>query len=122
MKLQQQIPKRNTVLIPASSDAWQISRGFFFQINPTSSCHIQEEVFLYFIIIGVVKMGEILRNAVENRRSELISKLLYFRVFKKEDQHLYELSLSDLELESKKYDHYMHPHDDMGSIQWVRSK
>ncbi|MFE7063378.1 Fur-regulated basic protein FbpA [Sutcliffiella sp. NPDC057660] len=67
-------------------------------------------------------MGEILKNAVENRRSELISKLLYFRVFKKEDQHLYELSLSDLEQEYKKYDHYMHPHDDMGSIQWVKSK
>jgi hypothetical protein len=69
-----------------------------------------------------MKMGEILRKAVENRRLELISKLLYFRVFKKEDQHLYELSLTDLEQEYNKYDHYQHPHGDMGSIQWVRSK
>lgn len=67
-------------------------------------------------------MGGILRKAVENRRAELISKLLYFRVFKKEDHHLYELSLSDLEQEFKKYNHRLHPHDDMGSIQWGRSK
>jgi hypothetical protein len=69
-----------------------------------------------------MKMGEILRKAVENRRAELISKLLYFRIFKKEDYHLYELTLSDLEQEYNKYDHYLHPHDDMESIQWGRTK
>ncbi len=67
-------------------------------------------------------MGKLLRQAVENRRIELINKLIYFQVFKKEDQHLFELSLTDLENEYKKIQSYVHPHDDMGSIQWVNRK
>jgi Fur-regulated basic protein A len=46
-------------------------------------------------------MENILRNAVQQRRQFLIDKLLKIGVFKKEDRHLYEWTLSDLEEEYK---------------------
>ncbi|MEH7245930.1 Fur-regulated basic protein FbpA [Neobacillus niacini] len=46
-------------------------------------------------------MKNILRNAVQQRRQVLIDKLLKIGVFKKEDRHLYEWTLSDLEEEYK---------------------
>lgn len=46
-------------------------------------------------------MENILRNAVQQRRQYLIDKLLKIGVFKKEDRHLYEWTLSDLEEEYK---------------------
>jgi hypothetical protein len=46
-------------------------------------------------------MKNILRNAVQQRRQYLIDKLLKIGVFKKEDRHLYEWTLSDLEEEYK---------------------
>jgi hypothetical protein len=44
-------------------------------------------------------MKNILRTAVQQRRQFLIDKLLKIGVFKKEDRHLYEWTLSDLEKE-----------------------
>lgn len=44
-------------------------------------------------------MKNILRTAVQQRRQFLIDKLLKIGVFKKEDRHLYEWTLSDLERE-----------------------
>lgn len=44
-------------------------------------------------------MKNILRTAVQQRRQFLIEKLLKIGVFKKEDKHLYEWTLSDLETE-----------------------
>ncbi|MEH6996186.1 Fur-regulated basic protein FbpA [Neobacillus drentensis] len=44
-------------------------------------------------------MKNILRTAVQQRRQYLIDKLLKIGVFKKEDRHLYEWTLSDLEWE-----------------------
>ncbi|MCM3690683.1 Fur-regulated basic protein FbpA [Neobacillus niacini] len=44
-------------------------------------------------------MKNILRTAVQQRRQYLIDKLLKIGVFKKEDRHLYEWTLSDLERE-----------------------
>jgi hypothetical protein len=44
-------------------------------------------------------MKNILRTAVQQRRQFLIDKLLKVGVFKKEDRHLYEWTLSDLEEE-----------------------
>ncbi len=44
-------------------------------------------------------MKNILRTAVQQRRQFLIEKLLKIGVFKKEDRHLYEWTLSDLEKE-----------------------
>jgi hypothetical protein len=44
-------------------------------------------------------MNNVLRNAVQQRRQFLIDKLLKIGVFKKEDRHLYEWTLSDLEKE-----------------------
>lgn len=46
-------------------------------------------------------MKNILRTAVQQRRQFLIDKLLKIGVFKKEDRHLYEWTLSDLEKEYK---------------------
>jgi hypothetical protein len=46
-------------------------------------------------------MKNLLRTAVQQRRQFLIEKLLKVGVFKKEDKHLYEWTLSDLETEYK---------------------
>ncbi|MEH7177627.1 Fur-regulated basic protein FbpA [Neobacillus vireti] len=46
-------------------------------------------------------MKNILRTAVQQRRQMLIDKLLKKGVFKKDDRHLYEWTLSDLEEEYK---------------------
>jgi len=39
-----------------------------------------------------------LREAVYRRKEVLINKLLQFGVFKKDEQHLYELTLSEIEV------------------------
>lgn len=44
-------------------------------------------------------MNNVLRNAVQQRRQFLIDKLIKIGVFKKEDRHLYEWTISDLERE-----------------------
>jgi hypothetical protein len=65
-------------------------------------------------------MGKILRQAVENRRWELINKLIAFGVYKKEEQHLFELSLTDLENEFRNFIGDQHPHSEIESIHWVK--
>lgn len=65
-------------------------------------------------------MGKLLRQAVENRRWKLINKLIAFGIYKKEEQHLYELSLTDLESEFRKFIDDQHPHSEMDSIHWGR--
>lgn len=67
-------------------------------------------------------MGNVLRKAVENRRKKLIDKLIAFKIYKKDDKHLFELSLSELENEYRTLQSYCHPHSDFGSIQWTRKK
>lgn len=67
-------------------------------------------------------MGNILRKAVEDRRKTLIQTLLSFHVYKKEDKHLFELSLSELEREYKKVKSDNHPHSEMSSLQWINKK
>jgi hypothetical protein len=67
-------------------------------------------------------MGEILRNSVENKRKKLIKKLLSYNVYKKEDKHLFELSLTDLESEYRKFKSQSHPHIDIGSIKLTGHK
>jgi hypothetical protein len=57
-------------------------------------------------------MNNVLRNAVQQRRQFLIEKLLKIGVFKKEDRHLYEWTLSDLEEEYK----YLESHTVNGEI------
>jgi hypothetical protein len=46
-------------------------------------------------------MGNLLRQAVQLKRSRLINKLIKSGVYKKNKKHLYELTLSDLEREYK---------------------
>ncbi|MFP7296392.1 Fur-regulated basic protein FbpA [Neobacillus niacini] len=64
-------------------------------------------------------MGKILREAVENRRLELINKLIAFGVYKKEEHHLFELSLTDLENEFKIFIKDHHPHSEVESLHWI---
>lgn len=64
-------------------------------------------------------MGKILRQAVENRRNELINKLIAFHLYKKDDKHLFELSLTELENEYLKAQLHAHPHNETGSIHWI---
>ena len=52
---------------------------------------------------GEIKVDHSLREALENRRSKLINKLIAFKVYKKGDKHLFELTLSELETEYKRF-------------------
>jgi hypothetical protein len=67
-------------------------------------------------------MANALRQTIEKRRAELIHKLLYFKVFQKDVQYLLELPLSDLENEFENIQLQLHPHNNFGSIQWVKNK
>jgi hypothetical protein len=46
-------------------------------------------------------MENILRNAVQQKRKYLIDELIKSGIFKKNNKHLYEMTLSDLEEEYK---------------------
>ncbi|MEH7238533.1 Fur-regulated basic protein FbpA [Bacillus sp. JJ1562] len=48
-------------------------------------------------------MGDILRYAVQLKKKDLINRLIKQGVYKKNNQHLYELTLSELENEYKLY-------------------
>ncbi|MFI8574403.1 Fur-regulated basic protein FbpA [Rossellomorea aquimaris] len=63
-------------------------------------------------------MGEILQEAIHNRRNELINKLIVHNIFKKGDKQLFELTLQELEDEYKYLQKECHPHSDVGSIHW----
>ncbi|MEH7098266.1 Fur-regulated basic protein FbpA [Neobacillus vireti] len=67
-------------------------------------------------------MGNILRDAVENKRKKLIDKLIAFNVYKKEDKHLFELSLTELENEYKAFKSIQHPHCNLGSIKIINKQ
>ncbi|MEH7120650.1 Fur-regulated basic protein FbpA [Neobacillus vireti] len=67
-------------------------------------------------------MGNILREAVENKRKKLIEKLIAFNVYKREDKHLFELSLTELQNEYKAYKSMQHPHCNFGSIKFGNKK
>ncbi|MGJ7923297.1 Fur-regulated basic protein FbpA [Neobacillus sp. LXY-4] len=67
-------------------------------------------------------MSDILRNAVEKRRKKLIEKLIAFNVYKKEDKHLFELSLTELESEYRRFQSQSHPHGDFGSLKMISYK
>ncbi|MEH7388329.1 Fur-regulated basic protein FbpA [Bacillus sp. JJ1521] len=60
----------------------------------------------------------LLRDDVENRRNELIRKLIAINHFKKDGKQLFELSLSELEHEYFKIQSKSHPHTGFGSIRW----
>jgi len=61
-------------------------------------------------------MGEILRKAVEDRRKNLINKLIIFNVYQKDDKLLWNLTLSELEYEFKRLHSQSHPHCNIGAI------
>ncbi|ALC91598.1 hypothetical protein AM500_18765 [Bacillus sp. FJAT-18017] len=62
-------------------------------------------------------MGK-LKDIVEQKRSELISKLIGLDNYRKNKKHLYELTLSELEYEYFKTQYSEHPHAGFGSIRW----
>ncbi|MED3623540.1 Fur-regulated basic protein FbpA [Bacillus thermocopriae] len=61
-------------------------------------------------------MGNILRKAVEQKRQKLIDLLIAHNVYKKVDKHLFELSLTELEHEYRRFKQTCHPHQNVGSI------
>ncbi|MDQ6598695.1 Fur-regulated basic protein FbpA [Bacillus salipaludis] len=67
-------------------------------------------------------MGDILRDAVEKKRKQLIEKLIAFNVYKSEDKHLFELSLTELETEYRTFKSQQHPHGNLGSIKFSNKK
>lgn len=67
----------------------------------------------------MVYVGDVFRKAVEDRRKRLIDTLIAFDVYKKDDKHLFELTLSELENEYRKFLKNCHPHGEYGSIQWM---
>jgi len=60
-----------------------------------------------------------MRNNDEKKRKKLINKLIFFNVYNKEDQQLYNLPLSKLEYEYRRFKLQNHPHGEFGSIKWV---
>ena len=60
-----------------------------------------------------------MRNNDEKKRKKLINKLIFFNVYNKEDQQLYNLPLSKLEYEYRRFKLQNHPHGELGSIKWV---
>ncbi|MFE4142840.1 Fur-regulated basic protein FbpA [Peribacillus sp. YIM B13472] len=62
-----------------------------------------------------------MKKDVEERRKELIHKLLIHTVNKSVEQ-LMKLTLKELEIEYKKVQNDCHPHSDAGSIQWINAK
>ncbi|MFS0821644.1 Fur-regulated basic protein FbpA [Bacillus sp. 1P02SD] len=48
-------------------------------------------------------MGNLLRYAVQSKKKDLINKLIKRGIYKKNDKHLYELTLSELEKEYELY-------------------
>ena len=67
-------------------------------------------------------MGDILRKAVEVRRKELINTLITYNLNQEENQHLFELTLTELENEYRKLQSQGHPHSGLSSIQWKEKK
>ncbi|WP_257215692.1 Fur-regulated basic protein FbpA [Fredinandcohnia onubensis] len=55
---------------------------------------------------------------VENRKNEIIRKLIECNKYKKDGKHLFELSLPELEHEYFKVQSKGHPHTGYGSIRW----
>lgn len=63
-------------------------------------------------------MGELFQKAIEERRKLLIDKLIAFNLYKIEDKHLFQLTLTELESEYRRFFSQSHPHDHFGSIKW----
>jgi len=63
-------------------------------------------------------MGKLLREAVELRRNQLISKVLEFERYKIDEKHLYELTVTELEYIYFKLQSEVHPHIGIDSIVW----
>ncbi|MFI8687049.1 Fur-regulated basic protein FbpA [Rossellomorea sp. NPDC077527] len=63
-------------------------------------------------------MGKILQGSKQERRNELVNKLIVHNFFKKGDKQLFELSLEELEEEYQCIQNNCHPHNDVGSIHW----
>ncbi|MED3624144.1 Fur-regulated basic protein FbpA [Neobacillus thermocopriae] len=60
-----------------------------------------------------------MRRSDDKKRQKLINKLIFLNVYDKDDQQLYEMSLSKLKNEYRRYRSQIHPHGEYGSIQFV---
>jgi len=60
-----------------------------------------------------------MRKNEEKKRQKLINKLIFLNIYNKEDQQLYNLPLSKLEYEYRRFQLQHHPHGEFGSIKFV---
>lgn len=60
-----------------------------------------------------------MRKNEEKKRQKLINKLIFLNIYNKEDQQLYNLPLSKLENEYRRFKLQHHPHGEFGSIKFV---
>ncbi len=60
-----------------------------------------------------------MRHDKEKKRQKLINKLIFLNVYNKEDQQLYQMPLSKLEYEYRRFQLQNHPHGEFGSIQLI---
>ncbi|MBO1001597.1 Fur-regulated basic protein FbpA [Pseudogracilibacillus auburnensis] len=61
-------------------------------------------------------MAHIIQTTDKHRREILINKLIAFKIYKREDQHLYHMSLQELENKYQLFLTESHPHDGLGSL------
>lgn len=57
--------------------------------------------YILFLLDRGVKMGNLLRKASQSKKKVLINKLIKQGIYKKNEKHLYELTLRELENEYK---------------------
>ncbi|GKU84716.1 Fur-regulated basic protein FbpA [Niallia sp. NCCP-28] len=67
-------------------------------------------------------MGNLLRIDEQARKEKLINRLIALKVYKKEDKHLYEMSVKELEFQFRMAIAKNHPHSDMGSLRWKKKR
>lgn len=86
------------------------------------SSGIISDVLRLLLLKGVFSMGDVTRKAMEERRQEIIDRLIVLDVYKKDDKHLFELTLTELDQAYKEVEKNSHPHGNLRSIKWSGRK
>lgn len=63
-------------------------------------------------------MSKLMKKTAENRKNELIGRLLNHQRYKSDGRHLYELTVSELEYIYFQLQSDVHPHGGTDSIVW----
>lgn len=67
-------------------------------------------------------MPTIIQHTKKHRREIIVNKLIAFDIYDREDEQLYQIPVTRLENEYKRFLNKSHPHDGFGSlrISWKR--